>query len=471
MSFRAARRRGTDHLSSTERVDEMFDYKTMRRRLVPDTWEELDAFIEAFRNGTMPASWSGMERHFAIAKEKPESFRNHGSVLAVSIGGTNTKAMLASMRDGRLWVEDVRAVENPAEPTHFDDYLDSVLGSSPRIEEYLRSGERIAVGFSIPMLLIEGCPYHPTKVPTVTGFIARSEAEICEELNLNNNFRRYLRSRGYSGDCDLFYQSDGIVAHHGAVSLSDAGVRDKTVLCICGTGMANGDERHYLPIAYLTVPEDDELFPPEETENRQLNYAIAGKGIFGLMRRAIGAAVALGGSAMEGKGLERYFEPASATRTVFELCRNALDPAFTTPETEELRRAAGEEGYRELLELSELIAERDVETLSNSILSTMLSMGAAPAGGKNYIYLEGSIARNPVVKPRLLADLKRKLAARAWTDFEGNAFRPELVEDPPLYPLTGPEDAESKFSMVDTTLVGTATMVMAEACAKAEDER
>ena len=444
----------------------MFDYTTMRRRLVPDTQEELNAFLSAFRDGTMPASWSGMEKHFAIAQEKPEAFRNHGDVLAISIGGTNTKAMLASMRDGRLFVRDVYAVENPAEPTHFDDYLDTIMRSSPRIDAYLRQGEGIAVGFSIPMLLIEGCPYHPTKVPTVTGFIARSESEICEELNLTNNFRRYMRSRGYSENYDLFYQSDGIVAHHGAVSLSDAGPLDKTVLCICGTGMANGDEKHYLPIAYLTVPEDDELFPPEETENRQLNYAIAGKGIFGLMRRAIRAAVALGGSAMEGKNLDRFFEPAAATRTVFELCRNALDPSFRTPETEELRRAAGEEGYRELLELSELIAERDVETLSNSILSTMISMGAAPAGGKNYIYLEGSIARNPAVKPRLLADLKKKLAARAWTDFEGNAFQPELVEDPPLYPLTGEEDVRERLSLVDTTLMGTATMVVAEACAK-----
>ena len=444
----------------------MFDYKTIRRRLVPDTQAELNAFIQAFRDGTMPASYSAMERHFAIAKEKPEGFRNHGSVLAISVGGTNTKAMLASMRDGRLWVEDVYAVENPAEPTHFDDYLDSILRSSPRIDAYLRQEARPAVGFSIPMLLEQGCPYHPTKVPTVTGFIARNEAEIGEELNFSNNFRRYLRSRGYRADCDLFYQSDGIVAHHGAVSMSDAGSLDKTVLCVCGTGMATGDELHYIPLAYLTVPEDDELFPPAETENRQLNYAIAGKGIFGLMRRAIGAAIALGGSAMEGKGLDKFFEPASATRTVFELCRNALDPAFATPATEELRRAAGEEGYRELLELSQLIVERDVETLSNSVLATMLSMGAVPAGGKNYIYLEGSIARNPVVKPRLLADLKRKLAEQDWRDFDGRPFRPELVEDPPLYPLTGPGEVEPKFPMVDTTLMGTATMVMAEACAR-----
>ena len=76
----------------------------LRRRILPDTDEELAKFISLFQKGEMPASESGMERHFELAKEKPNAFYNHGVVLALSFGGTNTKVMLASMKDGQIMV-------------------------------------------------------------------------------------------------------------------------------------------------------------------------------------------------------------------------------------------------------------------------------------------------------------------------------------------------------------------------------
>lgn len=71
---------------------------------MPDTDEELAKFISLFQKGEMPASESGMERHFELAKEKPNAFYNHGVVLALSFGGTNTKVMLASMKDEQIMV-------------------------------------------------------------------------------------------------------------------------------------------------------------------------------------------------------------------------------------------------------------------------------------------------------------------------------------------------------------------------------
>lgn len=105
----------------------MKQMEELRRRILPDTDEELAKFISLFQKGEMPASESGMERHFELAKEKPNAFCNHGVVLALSFGGTNTKVMLASMKDGQIMVNYVHAEENPEQHTKFYDYLDKLL--------------------------------------------------------------------------------------------------------------------------------------------------------------------------------------------------------------------------------------------------------------------------------------------------------------------------------------------------------
>lgn len=318
------------------------------------------------------------------------------------------------------------------------------------------------------MLIVDHCPYHPTKLPTLDGMIARSKEEVCEELVFERNFARYMNSRGFS-EYTMFYQSDGIVAHHGAVSLTDVTKKDKTVLCICGTGMANGDERHYLPIALIcNLPEDDELFPPEETENRQLNYAIAGKGVFGLMRRAIEAKVRLGGSALEGKNIGVFFKHSRDTRTVFELYQAYLDHEFSSPRLIQLQKIVGDDGFCELCEIAACIATRDYETLANTIVSTIVSMGPLAEDGKNVIYLEGSIARNSVIKPRLFAEIKRKLG-KGLPYFDGTPVYVKLVEDPPLRtPIACSAEVAGQLKEIDTTLIGTETMAIAEDCIRRE---
>ena len=78
--------------------------KTLIQRLAFDRDAELIRLIELFREGRAPVFSSGMKPHFRIAKQKPDGFRNHKSVLGISLGGTNLKLMIASMVDGRLWV-------------------------------------------------------------------------------------------------------------------------------------------------------------------------------------------------------------------------------------------------------------------------------------------------------------------------------------------------------------------------------
>ena len=442
----------------------MEQMKQLRQRLLPDTNRELNDFLSLFQKGEMPASESGMERHFTIAKQKPQAFCNHSTVLALSFGGTNTKVMLASMRGGRMVADYVHAEENPEHNTAFYDYLDRLLADDPVVSSFLKTEAHPCIGVSLPMLIVDNCPYHPTKLPTIDKMVARSREEICEELVFEGNFDRYMKSRGYP-EYTMFYQSDGIVAHHGAVSLTDVTERDKTVLCICGTGMANGDERHYLPIALVcNLSQDDELFPPEETENRQLNYAIAGKGVFSLMRRAAEARVRLGDSALEGKEIGSFFRHSRDTRTVFELYQAYLDDKFSSQRLLELKKEAGEEGFRELCEIAAAIATRDYQTLANTIVSTMVSMGPLEEGGRNVIYLEGSIARNPAIKPRLFQEIRRKLES-GLAYFDGTPVHAVLVEDPPLLePVAGCAEAAERLKEIDTTLIGTATMAIAEDC-------
>lgn len=446
----------------------MTSYENLYNRLIPDTNAELQDFIARFKRNEMPQTYSAMERHFEVAKKKPEDFKNHGSVLAISFGGSNTKIMIASMRGGRLYAEYIRAQENPKENLKFYDYLDQIIYNDPVVDRYLRETPCPEIGVSIPMMLIDDCPLHPTKIPSIDGFIARSRDEIGEKLQFSKNFDGYMKKRGYQNPYQLFYQSDGIVAHHGAVSLSDVGEQDKTVLCICGTGMANGDELHYLPIALIcNLPEDDELFPPEETENRQLHYAIAGKGLFSLMRRVIDAKIRLGDSALAGKNIQKFFQTARDTRNVFEICQSAYglkyDPACVDP----IKTLAGEDGFEELQMLSKIIVKRVYETLSNAILATMISMGALTENGKYIIYLEGSIARNPVVKSNLFEDMKKKIKENDFVDFNGNAMNIALEEDPSLWPVqTEQKEMSPLLSKVDTTLIGTATMIMAQCSGK-----
>lgn len=440
--------------------------ETLSRRLTPDTYEELREMIGLFERGEMPDYPAGMERHFAVAKKKPEDFKNHAAVLGISIGGSSTKVMLGAMKDGFLEVKHLRAMENPTEATAFDDFLDKLIANDPAVDQYLRAEEPACIGVSLPMAIIDGCPYHPTKIPTLSGMIARTPEERTPEMRFDRNFKRYLRLRRYPEPGALFYQADGIVAQHGAVSLLDMGEQDRTVLCICGTGMANGDERSYLPIALIrSLPEDNSLFPPEETENRQLNYAVAGKGIYALMRRAIAEKIREGGSAMEGKGLDRFFRQVRDTRNVFEIWQTAQDKGFSSRFTDEIRTAAGDAGFQELQQIAGILARRVAQILGNTIVSTFASMDPLAPGGQYILFFEGSIATNRWLNPLIQADVREKAANREFFASMGRQPLAPILMNPSLKPLLPGEGIRHEdLARADITLMGAVTMIMAQTC-------
>ena len=105
------------------------------------------------------------------------------------------------------------------------------------------------------------------------------------------------------------------------------------------------------------------------------------------------------------------------------------------------------------------------QTLANTIVSTIVSMGPLENGGRSVIYLEGSIARNPAIKPRIFEEIRRKME-NGLTYFDGTPVRTVLMEDPPLKELVAGKAAAADLKQVDITLIGTATMAIAEDCVR-----
>ena len=446
----------------------MSQTEIIRERISADTDKELFYLIDLFKDGGMPGQDCHMKDLFAVAKTRPESFRNHSKVLGLSFGGSNTKVILGHTEDGEIYADYLMAQPNPDEHIHLFDYLDMIC-KTPVIDDYLRNTPQLEIGVSIPMFIIDRCPYSVTKIPTIEGFIARDMSQIGPEFDFEKNFAEYMASRGYTNPYHLYYQSDGIVAHIGAVSVADVGPNDKPMLCVCGTGMATSDETMYYIPAYLTtcIPDDEELWPAADTENRQLNYAIAGKGLFGLMRHACELRVRLGGSALEGKQFAGAFATAKDSRKVGELAQKAAGVPYDEGIIAGLRDIAGEDGLAEMEEIALIIMKRCWESLSNTIISTCISTGPLENGGKYVVFLEGSVARNALVKPMILKDIEEKKAKYEFAAADGAHIDLDYVFDPDLRKVRTADPAlEPLLKSIDVTLIGAMTMVMADEIAQ-----
>ena len=238
--------------------------KTLRERLQFDPNVDFMRLVKAFRDQQFAIIPSPMQKHFSLAREKPADFRNHRSVLAVSIGGTNSKLMIASMKDGNVVVDYVKAFPNPLTPTPVDRFFDDVILGDELIVNYLKSSPEPCIGFSIPVPMpVEGVFAHISKVPGISGLIARDLKRDAPTHHFERNFCRYLESRNLRVPV-LFYYSDTVVAHQGGMSVCPLEPGDKTILLVCGTGMATGDEGNFVLTCYAPILDtDEELYPKD----------------------------------------------------------------------------------------------------------------------------------------------------------------------------------------------------------------
>jgi hypothetical protein len=436
---------------------------SLEKRLSVIPEEEFKKLLGMFASHSMPEFNAGMTEHFRIAKEKGPGFSNHPPVLGISVGGTNTKIMLASMRDGNLILHHATAELNPPKKIHVYEFFDQVLLGDLVFGEYLRNTPRPVVGISVPTRILGKIPFHETKVPTIDGLLARNESQMTSAYDLSKNFSRYLQ-KNHLPEAVLFYQADGIVAHHGAVSLCDMDVDDRSTLFVCGTGMATGDEEAYIQMGIVRMLDtgDEELFPATETENYQYHYATAGKGIFSLMRRAIQIRADEAGSSLRNYDLTSFFSNNQATKTVGLIWGSSLGDE-AVGEAKKIKELVSPEAFHELECLAGWIMNRCVHSMANATVSTIGKMGRAPSGRGHIIFFEGSIANDKYAHPLLRREIEQLVGSK-------EIYRTFGLEQPLLpnmdakYRSIQAADGrvEDEMKKIDLTVIGAATMAIAE---------
>jgi hypothetical protein len=238
------------------------------------------------------------------------------------------------------------------------------------------------------------------------------------------------------------------------------------VLLICGTGLATGDEQNYVQMGIAEIlAADDALYPPSETENRQLHYAVAGKGLFGLMRRAVELRAAGVGSAVAGLDIGRHFASGDDSRTVIEIWSSGLGNGALTRTLQARLGVRSAAAMRELQEIAGWIMRRAVSSIANTALATIVKMGRAGNGRGHLLFFEGGIATHPDVLPRVKGEIAER-AGRA-SIYAATGSEAPLVPrmECELKPLAaGPGVSSAELAEVDISLIGAVTSMMAEEC-------
>jgi hypothetical protein len=442
--------------------------RSVEERLGYDADDELFRLLEAFRKREIILWDAGLDGHFRVARAKPRDFLNHSSVLLLSIGGTNAKMLLGAMRDGTVLVERAKAVPNPAESTDFFDFLDRLFLEEPVVRDYLRHHPDPWLGLSIAVGIDQGTPCHPTKIPTLRGLVARDIETERETHHLGNNLKKWFMARGLR-DIPTVYQGDGIIAHLGGVAMTPLDAADKSVLMVCGSGLATADEKHFVLCATRRLVEGDpDLFPPDEMEGGQYQYLIAGKGLFGMMRRAVEFKRREPGSALAPHDLACFFSGPEDTRRVIEIWESGLAGGVEQAAAREVRAAVDDKAWEELLRLSDCVVGRGISVLANCALATIAWMGRSGSGRGHRLFAEGSVLLNPRVLPRVREEIRRRRESPRFREagFEP-PLEPEFLDDVRRLEAA-PGVSREEANRVDLTLVGAMAMTVAESLLRRE---
>jgi len=431
-------------------------------RVDPD--RDLKRLLEAINNNKVSILPTGMERHFEIARLKPARFRDHDTVLGISIGGSNTKVILASMKAGRLVIRHLAARANPLTKTHYTEYFDTILFGDAIIRDYLTNSKDLCIGISVAVPVIDGVPFHRNKIPTIEGLIARDFDRDAPTHNINENMRAYLKERGVLVRA-LFCQFDSIVANYGGASLCELGPDEKTMLLVCGTGLAAAIERQTVSIgmvdAFDKTLDDDTLLPYDLTEGHQYQYAVAGKGLYGLMERAVRLRARDAGSKLHSFDPAAYFKTAYDTRLVVEIWESTLGYGIGE-RAKEILGGAGSGAFFELQDIASAIVERAITGLANCVVS---AIQVDSSGGKPHtVFFEGSIALNDNILPRLKNEIIRRIDFSPVYD-ELNIPRPPVpLLCKTLLPVSADyaDIPEKELQQVDLTAKGAVTSAIAE---------
>ena len=415
-----------------------------RPRPTFDAVAEYHRLSRALREREARVLDSGLQRHFDAVAERRHLGGGDRPVLALSVGGSTTKLMIGRAVANQIVPEHVRVAPNPPEPIPVDAYLDGWLMSDPVVRGYLAEPDA-AIAVSVPVLVIDGVPYHPSKVETIDGLVCRNEPVDTSRFHLGRNLAAFLAGSGLPA-ASVCYQSDGVLAHLGGVASDRQAGAAPTMLLVCGTGMATAIDAQFVLVGMAEVLHefDAVLYPPAETEQGQYQYLIAGKGLYGTYRRRVEQQGGL--RATVPGDIAACFASAADSRRVIDLWQNGAAAALPADVASRLSQA----DCSRLGALAAETMEHGAAALACCIAATLdAASDAADRRTPHRVYLEGSIARHAGVRAGIDRWLDHLLSGKAA---DGPA-RPLLVPD---------EDLELPANTdVDLSLVGTAALAMA----------
>lgn len=435
---------------------------TVLDRLALPPGRDLEALLAAYRSGRVPRIPADLRAACAAARARPANFENHGPVLALSIGGSNSAAMLCENRGGRLHVHAAVRRANPATPRPWGEFLDELLAPAPALLAYLRDHPAPEIGVTIAVPFVDGVPGHASKIATLEGLIARGPADTRATHHFPTNLAAWLAARGLR-PARIVCEGDAPVAHLGGLAAIRTAPEAPSLLLVCGTGMACADEKEFiLPgLAKLLVARDPELYRADETEDGQYQYLCAGKGLFRVLRRALLLAADEPGSPLASAPAPDWLATAADTKLVYQLwqytlpARAGLEPPAALAA---LRAAYTPAAWAEVERLASAAARQAAQSLSAALVGALADR-ADCAGREVTVFVEGGIARN--------ADVFA--AARSAAEGDLARLRALAPEASPasirwcLAPDAEPTGSAADLTCLDQTLHGAAALAFAAA--------
>jgi hypothetical protein len=300
-------------------------------------------------------------------------------------------------------------------------------------------------------------PKHPKKIPAIKGMLARNESEIIPEMRLDNNMARYFKSRNIPMPI-FYYQTDPVIAHLGGVSQIEVKSGERTILLVCGTGMATADDNTSRVLSRIPIKNfDHELYPEDKEEWCLYQCRCSGMFLYGVMQRAVQIRETEDGSRLKGAEAWNYFESSDDSELVCRIWESIFDPEINHPKLEKIRNSLSPEGFFELQTIASLIMNRAHGALANAILATACKINKREGISPYHIIFEGSVALNQRSLPLIFQEVytrlqKPELFHQLGVDLPTiDLFfrkRKQVYFEPPL--------ADAERNKIEISLIGTA---------------
>jgi hypothetical protein len=385
--------------------------KTLYERLAYNGSDDFLKIARAYLADDSNDYVRNIRSHFNLVINGDPRYLDHGPVLALSVGGSNTKLMIAETRGGFIHVCHIRGIKNPAEETHFYDFLDELLVKDKTVYAYFKKTPKPVMCIVLPVMIgADGIPQHPKKIPTITGMLARNETDMVQDMNLDNNMERYFQSRGIRSPL-LYYQPDPVIAHLGGVSQIDLKPGERTFLLVCGTGMATADDNTSRTLSRTSIMDhDEELYPADQTEGYLYESGCSGLLLYGVMRRAVRIREQEDNSFLKGVGASDFFQSSDDSELVCRIWETIFEPGLDHFKLNQIKAALGQEAFFELQKIAELLMRRLHGTLANAILATAVKINQREFFSRYHIIFEGSVALNRRSLPLIFQEISSRLS-------------------------------------------------------------